>query len=417
MHRLRLLSTTFLTALLISFNFVMPDAVDSDAGLPGLNVVRITPAGMDVPTGRQIVFEFNRAVVPVGRMERNAAEIPITISPGLDCQWRWLNTRVLACRLDESDALIPATRYDLVVDPGIKTEDGVTLAAPVVHWFITERPKVRHAWFRTWKAPGMPFIRLTFNQPVSEESVEKHVFMMTDAPNKQQIGLKVEPDPDDKQTPFKDEFGRTLMASIDMQFATDHRPPDFTLTHSRAVLEKDVDSEVPLAVTNLKKVTLAYDRLTTQAKQSGRNLALQIPQAEDIAFRTPLQVREMLGGQSGVVQGLVDTNPAVSKHLWNRWFFAQVTPFQVHMKIGHYNTLVWVTEFKTGQPVAGATVKIFSDTYTALPQHPTILTRAVTDATGVAMLAGTREVDPKKFQISKIHILTAGGGPWQNRKI
>ncbi len=527
-------------------------------------------------------------------MERDAAEVPITISPEVDCQWRWLNTRALACRLDENDALKPATRYDIVVKPGIRTEDGATLAEPVVHRFITERPKVRHAWFKTWKAPGVPFIRLTFNQPVSGESVEKHVFMMTDDPNEQRIGLKVEPDPDDKQPPlilplpgekitlvpgpdpsaetsgiepekspadhrttarriwlispkveiapdtqvtlkvapglvsfsgpergvenrvlvvfdtfpefafegiecsdnqnkkitmgaaeagleikdrcsplkrvalvfsapvveeevkdhvsfvpdlaggrkdydpwanrrgysrlrsphkqgrkyrvwlpevlqayqmysiqsdpakFKDEFGRTLPASIDMQFATDHRPPDFTLTHPRAVLEKDLDSEVPLVVTNLKEVTLTYDRLTTKGKQSGRNLVLQVPQANDIAFRTPLQVREMLSGQSGVVQGRVDTRPAVSKHLWNRWFFAQVTPFQVHVKIGHYNTLVWVTEFKTGHPVAGATVKIFRDAYTtALPQHPTVLTRAVTDATGVAMLAGTREVDPK----------------------
>ncbi|MEX1346625.1 MAG: alpha-2-macroglobulin family protein [Desulfobacterales bacterium] len=195
---------------------------------------------------------------------------------------------------------------------------------------------------------------------------------------------------------FKDEFGRTLPASIDMQFATDHRPPDFTLTHPRAVLEKDLDSEVPLVVTNLKEVTLTYDRLTIKGEQSGRNLVLQVPQANDMAFRTPLQVREMLGGQSGVVQGRVDTRPTVSKHLWNRWFFAQVTPFQVHVKIGHYNTLVWVTEFKTGHPVAGATVKIFRDAYTtALPQHSNVLTRAVTDATGVAMLAGTREVDPK----------------------
>jgi len=173
MHRLRLLSTLYLAALLIFFNFVMPDAVNPDAGSPGLNVVRITPAGTDVPSGRQIVFEFNRAVVPVGRMERNAAEIPITISPEVDCQWRWLNTRALACRLDESDALKPATRYDIVVNPGIKTEDGASLAEPVVHRFITERPKVRHAWFRTWKAPGRPYIRLTFNQPVSGESVEK----------------------------------------------------------------------------------------------------------------------------------------------------------------------------------------------------------------------------------------------------
>ena len=532
-------------------------------------------------------------MVPVGRMERNAAEVPITILPEVDCQWRWLNTRALACQLDENDALKPATRYDVVVKPGIKTEDGTTLTEPVVHWFITERPKVRHAWFRTWKAPGVPFIRLTFNQPVFRESVEKHVFMMLDVPDKQRIGLKVEPDPDDKQTPsilplpgekialvpdnsssdssgsvteksladhrtaarrvwlispkveiapdtqvtlkvapglvsisgperggenrvlvvfhtfpefafegiectdnankkitigaveeelgieercnpltrvalvfsapvveedirdhvsfvpdlaggrkdydpwanrrgysrlrsphqkgrqyrvwlpevlqayqmysiqsdpvkFKDEFGRTLPASIDMQFATDHRPPDFTLTHPRAVLEKDLDSEVPLVVTNLKEVTLTYDRLTIKGEQSGRNLVLQVPQANDMAFRTPLQVREMLGGQSGVVQGRVDTRPTVSKHLRNRSFFAQVTPFQVHVKIGHYNTLVWVTEFKTGHPVAGATVKIFRDAYTtALPQHSNVLTRAVTDATGVAMLAGTREVDPK----------------------
>ncbi|MEE4606556.1 MAG: hypothetical protein V2J65_35115 [Desulfobacteraceae bacterium] len=52
MHPLRLLSTAYLTALLISFNFVMPDTVNPDSGTPGLNVVRITPAGKDVPSGR-----------------------------------------------------------------------------------------------------------------------------------------------------------------------------------------------------------------------------------------------------------------------------------------------------------------------------------------------------------------------------
>ena len=592
MHRLRMLSTAYLAALLIFFNFVILDAVNPDAGSPGLKVVRITPAGDDVPPGRQIVFQFNREVVPLGRMERKSSEIPITITPALECQWRWLNTSALACQLDEKSSLTPATRYEILVNPGITSADGARLAVPVSHRFTTERPKVRHAWFATWKAPGMPVIRLTFNQPVSADSVEKHVFMMGVETKEQRIELKVEPDPGDRQKPlllplpgekilmipdnapsspstdtdtekggaspktearrvwlvspvlelpldrkielkvepglvsfagpqrgtenrvlvafhtfpefafegiectdntnkkitigpakagleitercsplirvalvfsapvvleevknhvrfepdlaggrkdydpwanrrgysrlrsphkqgrkyrvwlpevlqafqiyaiqsdpdqFKDEFGRLLATSIDMQFATDHRPPDFTLTHPRAVLEKDVDSEAPLVVTNLKKVTLSYDRLTTKEKQSGRKLDLQIPQVEDVAFRTPLQVREMLGGQSGVVQGQVDTSPAVSKHPWNRWFFTQVTPFQVHVKIGHYNTLVWVTDFKTGQPVADATVKIFRDTYTALPQHPSILSQAVTDPTGVAMLSGTRDIDP-----------------------
>ena len=75
MRRLCLLPTAYLTTLLILLNFVMADAVYSDTGLPELNVVRITPAGTDVPPGRQIVFEFNRAVVAVGRMERDAAEV------------------------------------------------------------------------------------------------------------------------------------------------------------------------------------------------------------------------------------------------------------------------------------------------------------------------------------------------------
>ena len=592
MRRLCLLPMAYLSFVLILFSFTILGTANSDAGPALLNIARITPTGADVPPGRQIVFQFNRAVVPVGRMERNASEVNITISPETDCQWRWLDTRVLACRLDQADALKPATRYDIVVNSGIKAEDGAMLAESVRHSFVTERPGVRHAWFRTWKAPGMPVIRLIFNQPVSGQSVAKHLFLMVPEPKEQRIALNVTADPDDKQTPFilplpgektalipdtgkssdkrgngyekspanrrtearrvwlispvaelaldtraelrvepglvsfsgpergvenrvltafysfpdfafegvecvdirnekitlrperpgsdlaarcnplrgaaliftapvvdeevkehvtitpdlagtrtdydpwanrrgysrlssphekgrkysvrlpevlkawqgyalqsdpvefKDEFGRTLTAPIDFRFATDHRRPDFTLTHPRAVLEKDADTEMPLVVTNLEKVTVIYDLMTAQERQSGRKYELQIPPAEDIAFRTSLKVRDLLEGQSGVIRGQVDSRPPVSKDFWERWFFAQVTPFSVHVKAGHYNTLVWVTEFRSGQPVAAATVKIFRDTYQGAAEQPEILTRAVTDDTGVAMLAGTREIDP-----------------------
>ena len=119
MRRLCLLPAACLTTLLILFNFGLPDTVNSRYPTPpGLNVVRIIPSGTDVPPGRQIVFEFDRAVVPRGRMEREAAEVPVTISPELNCRWRWLNTSALACELDETAALTPATRYDIVVNPG-----------------------------------------------------------------------------------------------------------------------------------------------------------------------------------------------------------------------------------------------------------------------------------------------------------
>jgi uncharacterized protein YfaS (alpha-2-macroglobulin family) len=557
-----------------------------------LELLRITPHGSDVPAGRQIVFQFNRPVVPVGRMERDPAEIPIAIVPELKCQWRWLNTSALACQLDEKAALSPATRYEIVVESGLEAEDGTSLAAPFRHSFITERPKVRHAWFRTWKAPGMPLIRMTFNQPVSRNSVENHVFMLaTDEPIKR-VALDVKPDPKDKETPFilplpgeklylitgseqkpdqgktireekpkaqavearrvwlvspkvelaldtnvelkvepglvsylgpekgvenrilvafhtfpdfafegiectdntdhkitiaprtvisrqlrcnplarvalvfsapvinetvrdhvaftpdlaggrtdydpwanrrgysrlrsphkqgrkyrvwlpevlkayqgyhilsdpanfQDEFGRRLSIAIDMQFATDHRLPDFSLTHPRAVLEKAIDTEMPLVVTNLEEVTVTYDRLTAQEKITHQKQKIPVPEAEDVSFRIPLNIRDMLAGQSGVVQGTVDSAPHVSKDYWERWFFAQVTPFQVHVKVGHFNTLVWITEFSTAKPVADASVTIYQDTYAALPRQPKMLTRALTDTDGVAILAGTREIDPQ----------------------
>ena len=155
--------------------------VGSSAANPGagpLELLRITPHGKDVPPGRQIVFQFNRPVVPVGRMQRDASEIPVSITPDPGCQWRWLNTSALVCQLGEKEALKPATHYDVVMEPGIFAEDGATLAQSIKHSFVTERPKVRHAWFKTWKSPGTPLIRMTFNQPVSQLSVEQHVFMM-----------------------------------------------------------------------------------------------------------------------------------------------------------------------------------------------------------------------------------------------
>ena len=59
----------------------------------------------------QILIEFNRPVVPLGRMERKAEELPITVEPQANCNWRWLSTQALACNLDQKDYLKPAHEY------------------------------------------------------------------------------------------------------------------------------------------------------------------------------------------------------------------------------------------------------------------------------------------------------------------
>jgi len=124
-------------------------------------------------------------------MERDAGELPISIEPPLRCEWRWLNTSALACRLGEDEALRPATRYTLTVQPGIRTQDGSTLAETREHVFITHRPAVTRVRFKAWRAPTSPEFRVTTNQPVNRSSLEAHL-VMTD-PDGDSFAVEVSP--------------------------------------------------------------------------------------------------------------------------------------------------------------------------------------------------------------------------------
>lgn len=552
-----------------------------------LRVTSVTPSGENVPAGRQIVIQFDRSVVPIGRMARDAAEIPVEIDPPLDCQWRWIDTSALACQLGGDQALAPATRYGLTLRPGLRGLDGATLPATLEHSFVTERPGVGYATFSTWRAPGVPVIRVVFNQPVGKSSVADHLFIdaaggrrtihvepderdrelprflplpgefaivdfgrgqtarsddrttvvageearrvwlvrpVEELPADMRAALMVEPglisadgpqpgverrtvvefytfpefrllgivcagnsgahvlvpndstavdaDPGRSCNPMervglafsapviasevrdrvrivpdlaggrtdydpwanvhewsrlhrphergrqyvvnlperlraaaayrigpapgtegpRDEFGRTLAAPADVSFHTDHRPPNYTIAHPMAVVEAGIDSPVPLYVTNLDNATLQYRRLTALGGTSGLTKSYELPAVEDIQYPVPLGVRDLLEGRDGVIYGHVTTQPHVDKYQ-NR-LFAQVTPFQVHAKLGHYNTLVWVTDLASGRPVANADVSVYADSIAALSAETMELDAARTDRRGVAVLAGTAELDP-----------------------
>ncbi len=572
----------------LTLTFAQQDTAQFNKNPEPLKLLSITPSGEDVPASRQIVFQFNRPVVPVGRMDRKAEEIPITIEPNLACEWRWLNTSALACQLGERTVMAPATHYKITVRPGIKTEDGSTLAEEVIHTFITQRPKIINTWFQTWKSPGTPEIRITFDQPVTQDSVARHMYFQTEegqrkalsatepqdseqnreeealleeGPGGEQIireapdrkgldwvvspleelpqdarielyvepgivsrlgpepgienrlvvefytfpsfrflgvrcttnqgeeikipttgdpalqksetsgaggtssmkcnplkgvrlafsspvikeavktGLQVTPDlaggrkdydpwesiasysrlsqPHQKGAEYeiylpgilkanavyhlqadpdqiKDEFGRPLSEAISMKFATNHRPPHYHLEHPISVLEKNVETHVPLIITNLDAIHLSYETLTVQGKKPEQKKTLTPYKARNIAYPFPLKMRELIPGGSGAIQGTLKTTPSVTDEEGKpRWFFSQVTPFDVHVKIGHHNTLVWVTRFDTGLPVEGVRVQVYEDQFGSFAENPKILAEAVTNADGIAMLAGTGKLDPE----------------------
>lgn len=579
------------------------DSADA-AGEKDLTILRVTPTGDDVQSERQIVITFNRPVVPLGRMERTKEEIPVTLSPAVDCEWRWLNTSSLACQLTEKEQLRRSTKYDIEIAPGIKAEDGTTIAEAYKASFITQRANVEYTWFRTWQSPGFPVIRLTFNQPVTLSSAQKFIYFQ-EGDNKTPIDAK--PDPDDSQAPsyvpfgkgwlyfgdqekrksddqltkkdgeearriwlvqpqkelpldtsmilklepglvsaegpetsiakrdlvnfdtypelavmgvrctsnderpllfkpaetladkcdpmapisisfsapvkrsqvkanfaftpalgsaaqqdeiwgdmsyeyshlkqphvkgrtyevnlpyglkaaqsytaaivtpeegvldsiwnwaqslvdtvpataLEDEFGRKLEKPVSITFQTDHRKPNFELEHHEAVLEKSVDSEVPLYINNLDKLIYNYRSVTADGAKEGQRTEKNLEKVQDVQYAIPFGAREALGGKSGVAYGHMDTVPYVSKGSDSQYrLFAVVTPYHVHVKLGHFSTVVWVTDMATGDAVKGAKVTLYKDSLSSLSEPKEILAEATTKDNGLADLPGTSKIDP-----------------------
>ncbi len=509
-----------------------------------LQVLRITPSGNDVAAAGQIVIHFDRAVVPLGRMERDAAEVPVKISPDPGCQWRWLDAQALACNPPPMQALQRATRYTVEVAPEFETVQGERLRKGLSHSFVTELPKMDFADVNEWRGAGLPVVRVRFNQAVTAAAVARslqfgnvpaqaqpeysdattpfytpegearrtwvvqpvrelrgdsdyelrllpglrsalgtepsreaqkeasfHTFpaprlvgiecqvdgrsrqlaagertqrcaplegvsLVFSAPVgaqalKSQLKLSPNPlpaqaDPDydpwagigedrspgrwhragrhysvrlpfvlaadtdyriELGTALQDLFGRPVERPQTLSFRTGARSPKLVFEHDHAVIESGVDSEVPVVVTNLDHLRARFERWTATGLQSAQQHEIALPPVRNLAVKTPLDVRGMVGGNSGAVRGHLQTAPQTDSR--PREFFATVTPWQVHAKFGHTNLLVWVTSMADGLPVDAAEVAVLDQF------GGSVKASARTDSQGVASLQGGAELDPK----------------------
>jgi alpha-2-macroglobulin len=541
-----------------------------------LKVRRVVPEGKQVPaSARQIVVTFDRPVTALGNMAVAAGESRVSVSPALPCQWHWLDPVSLACELSVLQGIPPATRFTVTVTAGFKAQDGATLKTDYQWSFTTERPAITQYTFSKWRSPGTPVVRLVFNQPVTQNTVQaslhfadqtavnavldplereephqieaRRVWLVSPVkelpldtttrlevipglrsyagpllgverrtvvsfdtfPDFRLLGVRclvgnqstlipvatpkatqpacnpfgivslvfstpvitpeikehllLTPDLLNGRTDYdpwantypvshlysphmrgedyridlpehlrafqsyaiaglqnvRDEFGRPLTGMKAMDFQTDHRPARLKVTHPVAVLEKNAPTSMPLYVTNLTDVDIHFRKLTPGGMAPETTFDQPIDRVWDTAYATPAKIRDLLAGQSGVITGYLvphptplsvngyryfdegEYDPGLPTGAPDRDFFAEVTPFQVHAKMGAYNTLVWVTTLDKGTPVANAKVRVFRDNYKGLFGNQPTLSEAITDRDGIATLAGRVALEhDSKFELT-----------------
>ena len=182
------------------------------------------------------------------------------------------------------------------------------------------------------------------------------------------------------------------------------------LRHRSSVLETAVDTDVPLYVTNLSHVAAGFTTLTAEGRTRAVRRTIKVPAVEDVSFAVRGEIREMLEGKSGVVSGYLEGKPndRINKNRYT--FFAAVSRFQVHAKLGHFSSIVWVTDMGSGEPVAGVEVGIYHGTYADLSgAESTSFGPFVTDIHGLAILPGLEEIDPS---LSSINVWRESAPRW-----
>ena len=281
-------------------------------------------------------------------------------------------------------------------------------------------------------------ISLVFSSPITREMVRRHLVVepgldgefgdeeFGDKPRKKgeeykillPQGLKAATDYHLKAlaSEILDEFGRPLPSDIDFSFPTNNRPPSLVMTYPISILEQQVKNNLPVTLTNITELDVKFQRLTpdgiersqiTVAVEPG-NLPSPLAKPNNISYRFPLSVREWLKDQSGVLLGHISTYPFTGPP---RWFFSEVTPFHVHLKLGQDNSLVWVTDLATGRPVQGAQVQIYRDHVSAMTARPTPLSAGVTRVDGTALLDGADLLDPAMVNLNSRSPLDDPDGP------
>ncbi|MBN2003375.1 MAG: Ig-like domain-containing protein [Anaerolineae bacterium] len=137
--------------------------------------VQPIPDASDIAPDNAVTVVFNRPVVPLTSLEQQAAlPHPLAFDPPVEGEGEWINTSIY--RFHPSKGFSPSTRYKVTIAAGLQDVTGNILKDAYTWEFVTQYPRImtyspsRNAEY----VPMTTTIRVTFNQSMDHQSVEKN---------------------------------------------------------------------------------------------------------------------------------------------------------------------------------------------------------------------------------------------------
>jgi uncharacterized protein YfaS (alpha-2-macroglobulin family) len=203
----------------------------------------------------EITIMFNRPMVPLTTIDiQEDFELPITLTPETEGDWRWISTRAL--QFVPKASLVPSANYEINIDSELRSEDGLKVNG-LTHEFFTTPLRVNEVTQGEiiYNQP----IRIVYNQEVDLEETQAEM-TLKDLTLDQEIKLvaeyaKTNEDEEDRRIinilPERDSEGRFRLWDFEHNYSlaiNKSYPASGDIT-----LDQAIDTQV--AVTNIVQDT------------------------------------------------------------------------------------------------------------------------------------------------------------------
>ena len=196
--------------------------------------------------------------------------------------------------------------------------------------------------------------------------------------------------------PVQDGFGRPLVGTNEITFSTNRPLPRLSVSNRSAVVDASGTVEPQVSFGNVDDVLISYDILDEQGIQSNLKQNRENLEQDDVLTTEFLGLRDVLSSPSGVMSGSVVSSPRFDRpedRIESR-FFVQATPYSVFLKFGIVESLAWVVDLHTGEPIENADVEFFlGDPHQLAENHESIFS-GKTNYDGLVTFPGYDSFDP-----------------------